>query len=143
MLNLFLISSYLKIILVLIIALFLVNCKHKNKFTEFYDPDWRDKSSKISIEICKQISKCFQKKTQNSKPNHIQTHIEKNLQTSKCTERHKKSNVYLLKGAHPEEIKKNFLTCYESFKTLTCDQIYSGGIQKISECNWINELQKL
>lgn len=117
-------------------------CKSKKKLPEFYDPIWRDESNKISIEICKQLSECFNKQKKNSN-SHIQTHVEKNLQSSKCTERHKKSNVYLLRGRDPEEIKKNFLTCYQNLKTLSCEQIYSGAVQNIPECKWISELQKL
>lgn len=120
-----------------------IECKAKKKLPEFYDPIWRDESTKISTEICKRLSECFEKQSKNSKSSHIKTHVQKNLQTSKCTEKHKKSNVYFLRGANPEEIKKNFLTCYENFKTLSCEQIYSGAIQNFTECKWINELQKL
>lgn len=128
---------------ILIACTFLLTCKRQEKLKEVFDPEWRDESTKISLEICTQILTCFQKKFSHLKTENLHKYIEKNLQNSVCAEKHKKSNVYLLRGDEPEIIKKNFLTCYQKLQNLNCEEIYKDKISKISECNWISNLQKL
>ncbi|MCX7999719.1 MAG: hypothetical protein N3A69_12335 [Leptospiraceae bacterium] len=118
-------------------------CKRKENLRETFDPVWRDESTKIALSICEQILTCFQKKFIESQSLPVYKHVERNLQSSKCTEKHKKSNVYLLRGNEPETIKKNFLTCYQKLQNLNCEEIYKDEIAKISECRWISNLQKL
>ena len=130
-----------KISLLFIISLFVLsNCK-KGKEPEFNDPDWRKESLEISYNICQKLESCIQDDFTKIKKS-LQNYAKSEVKPEKCSEKNKKSRVYLLKGNDPSLIKQVVRECYSQIQKFSCEEIKSGSIKSDSTCEKMRKFQQ-
>jgi hypothetical protein len=130
-----------KISLLFIISLFVLsNCK-KVKEPEFNDPDWRKESLEISYNICQKLESCIQDDFTKIKKS-LQNYAKSEVKPEKCSEKNKKSRVYLLKGNDPSLIKQVVRECYSQIQKFSCEEIKSGSIKSDSTCEKMRNFQQ-
>ena len=130
-----------KISLLFIISLFVLsNCK-KVKEPEFNDPDWRKESLEISYNICQKLESCIQDDFTKIKKS-LQNYAKSEVKPEKCSEKNKKSRVYLLKGNDPSLIKQVVRECYSQIQKFSCEEIKSGSIKSDSTCEKMRKFQQ-
>ncbi|MBP7281269.1 MAG: hypothetical protein KBA66_06830 [Leptospiraceae bacterium] len=124
----------------LITVLFLSFCQ-KPKETELNDPEWRKESLEISYKICSKLGSCVVDDFTKLKKG-LQNYSKAEIKPEKCNEKHKKSRVFLLKGSDPLKIKETARACFTEFEKLSCEEIRSGGINKIIPCENMKKIQQ-
>ncbi|MBE7413126.1 MAG: hypothetical protein L6Q54_12155 [Leptospiraceae bacterium] len=129
-----------KITIIFLFLLALVSCKTK-KESEFKDDKWREESQKIASDICEKLKNCAGDVLSRIKPS-LQKYAESELRSDKCTEKNKKSRVYLLKGYDPKLIQENVRDCYMKIMKLSCDEIREDKISNIESCMIMEKIQK-
>ena len=72
----------------------------------------------------------------------LQNYSKAEIKPEKCNEKHKKSRVFLLKGSDPLKIKETARACFTEFEKLSCEEIRSGGINKIIPCENMKKIQQ-
>ncbi len=124
----------------IVIILFLFGCKGK-KESEFKDDKWREESQKIASDLCEKLKSCSSQVLDKIKPS-LRKYAESELRSDKCTEKNKKSRVYLLKGYDPKFIQDNVRDCYSKSMGLTCEEIQGDKMMAIESCTIMRKIQK-
>ena len=122
-------------------VMILSNSCSQKKEKEVKDDAWRGESQKIAAEICSKFQGCSEEIFKNIKPS-LKKYAESELRSDRCTEKNKKSRVFLLKGYGPELIKRTVRSCFESFQKLSCAELQSNGLSKIETCQMMEKIQK-
>ncbi|MCE9501762.1 MAG: hypothetical protein K8R21_14870 [Leptospira sp.] len=123
-----------------IVIMLAISCSEK-KEKELKDDSWREESQKIASVICDKFQACSEDIFKKIKPS-LKKYAESEIRSDRCTEKNKKSRVFLLKGFDPEFIKKTVRSCFESFQKLSCSELKADALSKIESCQVMEKIQK-
>lgn len=128
-------------ILLISIALFILSsCKGK-KESELKDDQWREESQKIASDLCEKFQSCANSIMEKVKPS-LRKYAESEIRSDKCTEKNKRSRVYLLKGYDPKFIQEKVRDCYAKSMALSCEKIQQDAIMQIESCVIMKKIQQ-
>lgn len=130
-----------KFFILIFISIFaFIGCK-KVKESEFNDPEWRKESLEISYNICLKLESCVQEDFTKIKKG-LQNYAKSEIKPEKCSEKNKRSRVYLLKGNDPALIKQAVKDCYSQIQNFSCEEIRSGSIKGSDACEKMRAIQQ-
>lgn len=128
-----------KISLLILLIIFFYCKPPKEK--ELNDPEWRKESAEIAYNICTKLESCVQDEVSKIKEK-LRAYTSSEIKAEKCSERNKKSRVYLLKGSDPLKIKQITRACYANIQKFSCEEIRSGSIKKDVSCEEMRRIQQ-
>lgn len=129
------------IFIILVLILSAAFCK-KNKETELNDPEWRKEALELSYHICEKLETCFQQEDLSKLKKDLLNYAKSEIKPEKCTEKTKKSRMYLLKGNDPLKIKEISRECSLQIQKFSCDEIRSGALRGSVPCEEMRKIQQ-
>lgn len=114
-------------------------CK-KNKQKEIFDPEWREKYLEISFNTCKKLESCFKDSESKLNPK-LKNLVKSEYKPENCSEKSKKSKIYLLKVKNPDEAKLAATECFVALEKMSCDDLKKNKLDEVSACKITRLLQ--
>lgn len=119
--------------------MFSLVCK-KSKQKEIFDPEWREKYLEISFNTCKKLETCFKDSETKINPK-LKNFVKSEFKPENCSEKSKKSKLYLLKVKNPEEAKLAATECFLELEKMSCEDIRKNKLDEVSACKITRLLQ--